>query len=207
MSDTPKPPPSQGKPATIQLAVIAMATLVPLYMVLGYVITGTGSAVVGPAGPEVLADLYAYPLAVVSAVAPLLAAWQMDRTSLSAVRAMEPLTMDRERRQRKLLERRFLAFSLRLAPGVTGLGLTILRYEFFWVAILGSLSLVAMVLTLPTSGRLEKAYRQLEQTESGMGTTDDEDRKNRQEAKEKIMKNKRVSKKARRKKRQQDASS
>ncbi|MBF0446709.1 MAG: hypothetical protein HQL67_00765 [Magnetococcales bacterium] len=150
----------EKKPATLQIAVAAMATLVPLYIVLGWVMTHSNEAVYGPQGTHALDDLFAYPIAVISLVAPLLAAWQMDRKTVQSLVQMSP-PLSPESQMRKLMERRMIAFALRLAPGVTGLGLTILRMEFLWVGILGGIALVAMAMTWPSTALLQKTLNEI----------------------------------------------
>ncbi|MBF0455073.1 MAG: hypothetical protein HQL72_09715 [Magnetococcales bacterium] len=161
MRDDKKASPPPKKLATLQIAVAAMATLVPLYIVLGYVMTHSTEMVMGPQGAEVLEDIFAFPLAFVALAAPLLAAWQMDRRTTADLQEMAQ-TLKTEALQRKLMERSLIAFTLRLAPGVTGLGLTILRMEFFWVGVMGGASLVAMALTWPSTDRQEETLKQLQ---------------------------------------------
>jgi hypothetical protein len=138
------------KPASIQITALAMAALVPLYIILGYVMTRSAEMVAGPQGSEALDDIIAFPLGIIALIAPILAAWQMDRRSISEIQNLDPKTKA-EVRMQKLMERRIIAFTLRLAPGVTGLGLTIMRMEFFWVGIMGGASLIAMILTWPST--------------------------------------------------------
>jgi hypothetical protein len=79
----------------------------------------------------------------------------MDRSTASEMEKMDP-SLDADMRIRKVMERSIIAFALRLAPGVTGLGLTIMRMEFFWVGAMGGASLIAMIFTWPSSERLDQ---------------------------------------------------
>ncbi len=144
----------------LQLAALAMAALVPLYIILGYFITNTNNMVLGLKGSAAFDDIWAFPLGLITLAGPLFFAWRMDNNTPPVLGKIAPASKP-EDVLRKLVERIMTAFIMRLIPGVAGLGLTIMRMELYWVVVMGAASLAAMYSAWPSTRRLKSLLERI----------------------------------------------